>query len=533
MKFESITLGQLLEKRALEFKNQTYLIFNDREISYGELDQTVNRVVNGLVRIGVKKGTHVNLHLQNCPEFLYTVFALAKIGAVLNPTNLNLTGNELGYIIGHADAQISITSTAFKDLIMSCKAVCKNLEKIVVIGETHSNGDTICWDEILENAPADFTPGESVRVDDTFVIMYTSGTTALPKGVMLSHENIISAGYSWMWAAGFTPKDRTLTGFPLFHANALYFSCIGSMAHGGSFVLLEKLSITGLMDDCRKNKVTHFNFSGPMMGMMLGQSEDPKDCLNPVRVVHCAIGNEELIGSWCQRYQIEAVMAYNLTECPLATTTPISGPNPVKLGSIGWPAPSVPFPTQVRVVDSNGNDAPAGVTGEIIVRSPALMKGYYKDTEKTAETVKDGWLYTGDAGWCDPDGCLWFSDRIKDVIKVKGENVSSLEVEDVIAAHPKVAEVAVIAVGHAAKADQEVLATIVLAEGESAQTVPPEQIIELCNKNLAKFKVPRYYDYRDKPIPRIIGGKVSKKDIRKERQDLTRGCYDLRKEKWL
>ncbi|MEW6441001.1 MAG: AMP-binding protein [bacterium] len=526
-------MGQLLEKRASEYEDKTYLVFNDQETSYREFDRQVNRVANALTRLGVTKGTHVNVHLGNCPEFLQTFFALTKIGAVLNPSNLALTGNELKYILDHAEAEISITSTWFKDLIKSLRPSCKNLQRIVVIGEEESEGGVISWDEMMRDTSATFRADVSSTPDDMAVLMYTTGTTALPKGVMLSHQNITSAGYSWMWAAGFTPKDRTLAGFPLFHANALVFSCVGSMAHGGSVLLLERMTFANLMELARRYNVTHFNFAGPAMALMMWLPEDPKDPVNPVRVVHCAMGSPELVEAWARRFQIQVVMAYNLTECTLATGTPISGPNRVKPGSIGWAAPSAPYPTEIRVVDPMGNDTPVGVAGEIIVRGPAVMKGYYKEPSRTAEAIKDGWLHTGDLGWRDEDDCLWFSDRLKDVVKVRGENVSSVEVEEAIGAHPKVAEVAVLGVGEAASGAQEIVASMVLTHGENAETVPPQEIIEWCKQRLAKFKIPRFYNYRDEPLPRVGGIKISKKDMRQDKKILTKGCYDSRKEEWL
>ncbi|MFH1090729.1 MAG: AMP-binding protein, partial [Pseudomonadota bacterium] len=280
--------------------------------------------------------------------------------------------------------------------------------------------------------------------------------------------------------------------------------------------------------------VTHFNFVGTGMAFMMVQPESPQDPITPVRVIHNAMGTPELIQAWSKRFQIKVVMIYNLTECALATGTPISGPHPVKYGSIGWPAASQPFPTQVRVVDEKGQDAKPNEIGEIIIRGPALMKGYYKQPDKTKETVKDGWLYSGDAGWRDEDGCLWFSDRIKDMVKPKGENVASAEVEGVIGAHPQVADIGVIGVMDP-MTREEIKASILLKEGQTPETVPPQQIIEWCQARLAKFKVPRFYEYRDKPVPRILGGaKILKREMRLEKKDNpTQGCYDMRKGAWL
>ncbi|MBI5604997.1 MAG: AMP-binding protein [Deltaproteobacteria bacterium] len=533
MDYESTTLGGLLEKRTDQFSDKIYLLFKETGISYRKLNEKVNQAANGLLRLGVKNGTPVNLHLANCPEFLFAFFAAAKIGAIVTPTNLALTKGEVGFIVNHADAVLSITQPAFQDLIRSLKPECRNLEKIVVVGGERSDGESITWDDFVQNTSTTLNVPNLPEPDDVVVNMYTSGTTALPKGVMLTHQNILSAGHSWMWLVGFTPKDRTMTGFPLFHANALFFSCVGSLFCGGSLALLDKFSASNYLKLATYYQVTHFNFAGAAMALMLAQPEDPGDSNNPVRVIHNAMGPTEMIQKWVNRFKIRAVMIYNLTECALATGTPISGPHPIKLGSIGWPAPSLPFSTEVRVVNEKGEDTRPGVVGEIIIRGPALMKGYYKDPEKTAETIKNGWLYTGDGGYRDEDGCLWFHDRIKDTLKPKGENVASVEVEGVIAAHPKVADVGVIGVADPVMGE-EIKASLVLVEGETAETVPPVEIIKWCEERLAKFKIPRFYEYRDRPVPRILGGaKISKKDLRKEKEDPRQGCYDARSGKWL
>ena len=323
-----------------------------------------------------------------------------------------------------------------------------------------------------------------------------------------------------------------MTGMPLFHANALFFSCVGSIIFGASFVLLEKVT-SKYFQLATKCGVTHFNFAGPGLMMMLALPVEPGEIDSSLRIIHNAGGTPELIEKWMNRFKVEVVMIYNLTECALATGTPISGPHPVKPGSIGWPAPSLPYPTEVRIVDEKGNDTAPGVMGEIIVRGPALMKGYFKDPEKTAETIRNGWLYTGDGGYRDEEGCFWFSDRLRDTLKPKGENVASVEVEGVINAHPKVADVGVIGVQDPVFGE-EIKASIVLIPGESRETFPPQELVKWCQERLAKFKIPRFYEYRNTPIPRILaGGKISKKDLRKEKEaNPTSGCFDTKSGKW-
>jgi len=531
MDYESTTLGKLLEKRAIEFGDKTYLLYAGQEYSYKTINKKVNQVANALLRMGVKKGMPVNLHLANCPEFIFSFFAFAKIGAIVTPTNLALTKRELNYIMNHCEAAISITQPSFMDLVLSIKPECDKIKNIVVVGGEKSDADIISWADFIRDTSTVLNVDDVSEPDDVVLNMYTSGTTAMPKGVLHTHKSIISRGHSWMWLAGFTAKDREMTGFPLFHANALFYSCIGTMVFGGSLVLLDKLSPSNYLKLATQYNVTHFNYAGSAMALNLSQPDDPGDSHNPVRVVHCAGGSPEMIEQWMNRYKIRVVMIYGLTECP-ATGTPIGGPHPVKLGSIGWPVPSLPYPTEVRIVDENGNDTPPNVIGEIITRGPGMMKGYFKDPQKTAEAVRNGWLYTGDGGYRDEDGCFWFQDRLGDFLKPKGENVASVEVESVIASHPKVADVGVIGVSDPVTG-QEIKASILLTEGESAETFPPSELIKWCEERMAKFKIPRYYEYRNTPIPRVLGGaKISKKDLRKEKEDPIAGCYDAKQGIW-
>lgn len=535
MNAEVRTLSALLEHQAAESGAKPYLFFQDQQWTYRQLNEAAHRVACGLALAGVAKGTHVNVHLSNRPEYVQLFFALAKLGAVMVPTNPALSAHELGYILNHSDATFSVIEASFLGIYQQLAPTCPGLHTLIVVSSDSQQlvpGIRImAWNDIAVSTCS--VPQVNGEADDTALIMYTSGTTALPKGAMISHRNVLSAAHSWMWLAGFTAKDRTMTGFPLFHANALFFSCVGSMVHGGSFVLLRSFSVSRYLQLAREYKVTHFNFVGSAMALMLQQPADGNDTEHPVRIVHNAMGSPELIARWSQRFEIRVVMIYNLTECAAATGTPVSGPHALKLGSIGWAVPSVPFPTEVRIVDENGRDVPPRTVGEVLVRGPALMKGYYKDPQRTAETIINGWLHTGDAAYCDADGCFWYADRLKDMVKPKGENVSSAEVEAAIATHPKVADVGIIGVMDTLTGE-EIKASIQLKAGESAETVPAEEIIAWCQQRLAAFKVPRFIEYRTIPLPRGIGGaKILKRELRKEKTNPTDGCYDRRTGQWL
>ncbi len=525
------TLGTLLEERAERYPQKTYLLFQEQEYSYGEFNKIVNCVANGFRGLGIKKGTHVGIHLPNCTQFLFATFALAKIGAPIVPTNLALKPNELSYILNHADAEMVVTNHASLGVMQSIQDQCDKLKTIVIVDSSEPLTGAIGWNQLLLDDGLNST--DAPQGDNVVALMYTSGTTALPKGVMLSHSNLLAGGRSWMWSAGFTEKDRTLTALPLFHANALIYSVIGSMIFGGSIAVLERFNPAEYWEQTRRYKATHMNFAGMLMSVVMDRPQEPDDAKNPIRVASSAMGSPELNSEFERRYQIKVIMNYSLTESTIALTTPISGPKPVKLGSIGWPMPSVPGSCEVRLIDEKGTDVPVGSIGEIILKSPAIMKGYYKQPDQTAEVLKDGWLYTGDLAYMDEDGCFWFSDRKKDVIKWKGENVSSQEVEFIISNHPKVKASAVIGVPDPL-AMEEVKAYILLNDGENQDTAGPQEIIDWCRSRMATFKIPRYFEYREGDFPRAIGGaKILKRELKAEKEDLTQGCYDRKQGVWL
>lgn len=535
MNYRPLTLGEVLEEKVKEYADKIYLLFKDEEISYGSFDQTVNQLARGLLQLDIKKGTNVAIHLPNCPQFLQATFALARIGAPIVPTNLALTSNELTYILDHADTEMVITTSSFVDLFKSIKPDCHNLKKIAVIDAGQPPEGIIAWGQLLQKqfSHLDIKIGAKVEPTDLAALLYTSGTTSLPKGVMLTHQHLIEAARSWMWSCGFTAKDRTLTPLPLFHANALIYSAIGSMIFGGSIAVLERFIASEYFDQVKRYGATHINFVGTLMSMLMSLPESPEDPLNPVRVASSAMGSPELNKDFEKRYQIKVLMNYSLTESTIGLSTPISGPKPVKLGSLGWPTPSLPQQGEVRVVDESGNDVPSGSNGEIILRNPAVMLGYYKQPDKTGEVLKDGWLYSGDVARVDEDGCFWFVDRKKDVIKWKGENISSQEVESVIGNHPRVQAAAVIGVPDPV-AIEEVKAYIILREGENEESVPPQEIIDWCKQRMASFKIPRFFEYRQSDFPRAMGGaKILKRELKAEKDDLTLGCYDRKEGRWL
>ena len=361
--------------------------------------------------------------------------------------------------------------------------------------------------------------------EDVFQIMYTSGTTGPPKGVMQTNRSVVLVGYGYKHWVDITPEDRLFTCLPLFHGNAQGYSTLGAIASEASLILVDRFSASGFWDQIRHYRATIFNYIGAMLTILSKQPESEKDRDHRVRVAYGTPALDKPFQDYMEeRFGITFVSGYALTECPLGTIQPLHGLRKEK--SIGLPrqVPGAGFVNEIRVVDEGGEEVPPGSIGEIILKNPATMAGYFKEPEMTQAAIREGWLYTGDYGWVDDEGYFYFADRKKDVIRRRGENVSSAQVEGVINAHSKVLESAVIGVPSDLY-DEDVKAYVILRPGETAYAI---EIIKWCKDRLAYFKVPRYIEFRTE-LPKTPTHRVAKYKLKEEKKDLTEGCFDLEK----
>lgn len=516
----NITMRELLEKRARENPDKIYAIFEpDIEISYGEFDFKVNKVANSLLKWGIKKGDTVGIFLKNCPEFLFIYFAVSKIGAIMVPMNTGYPPEELAYAINHSGLRLLFANVGFHDIVQAAKALCPLLKEVVYIGKEQISGFRE-FNEFIDQSPPDLGPTD-VTPDDLISICYTSGTTARPKGVMLNQRIYILAGEFWAGAMECMPSDRLMGFFPIFHANVGVYVVMGAMVYNASAIFLETFSVKQHWDKVRKYGATEFNSTGSILAMLYSQPETPQDKDNPAKVVINGINAGSIKEGFEKRFNLKILDAYSLTECLAGMTERLkdfSSRQPKRLYTIGRPADR----TEVKIVSDDGEQVPLGQPGEIILKGPTVCRGYWKDPETTEKTIKNDWLYTGDNAYRDEKNFLYFVDRKKDMIKRRGENIASAEVERVLNMHPKIQESAVIGVPDI-YADEEVKAYIILKPGE---TLTPEGIIDHCLNYLEPFKVPRYIEFRESfPRPAALP-KILKTELRKEKPDLTAGCYD-------
>lgn len=519
-----MNIPELLEKHAAEQPNKVYLYFANQEITYREFNLTANRIANAFKKLGVTKADMAAIMLPNCPEYLYAWMGLNKLGAVEVPVNTNFKEAELLYLLQHAEASTIVIHESFYPILKKLQEQeLPKLKNVVYVGAGATPEGAVPF-ELLLNEKAEFVQPR-ISDDDPAVCIYTSGTTDKPKGVMNSHRGWVLTGQSYAYTVGITKNDRVMTPNPLFHANAQVYSTMGSLAAGASLVVLEKFSGSRILDQARHYGATKLVVVQAVTPWIWNQPVKDNDADNPIRTMVAGNVPKEYYNDFENRFNLKIQTIYSLTEAVMAVMGPREGTQPRKAGGIGVPMehPDPSVRNEVRVANEAGEEMPQGEQGEIIIRNPAVMIGYYKDPAKTTETKKDGWIHTGDLGYRDADGYLFFVGRGKDVIRRRGELISPAEIEAVINGHEKVAECAVIGVPSGlGTGEEEVKAYIRLKD---VAAISPPEIIDWCTGKLGEFKIPRYIEFRTE-FPKSAIGRIQKNALKKEKSDLTKNCWD-------
>lgn len=519
-----MTLTEMLEESCRTYLKKRALIFGKKRITYGELNNQVKRVSCGLLQLGIKRDEKIAILLKNCPEYIVSYFAILKAGGIVIPLNFMLKEEELKYILDNAEVSTIITSPEFMPIINCLKLQLEKLKQVIVVGEKTPGTINFCH---LLSEPSSLAaqglggPLASEKIldlnpDDVAAILYTSGTTGHPKGVLLTHGNLISNVISSVKAIKLTKKDRFLCLLPMFHSFTWLACVLAPLYLGASIAIVESVKpFRKVLRNIIRNRITIFVAIPPIYNV-LSNIPVPRilvsrllRILNPLRI--CVSGAAslpvEVLKKFEEKFRIPILEGYGLTE-----TSPVVSINPQdmrKPGSVGSPIAGV----KVKVVDEDGNQLPPNKGGELLVKGENVMKGYYKLPEETKKTIKDGWLYTGDIAKIDEDGYIYIVDRKKDMIIVRGLNVYPREIEEVLYKNPKIAEVAVVGIKDKLKGEVP-KAYVALKEGEK---ITAKELIGFLRERLASYKIPRSIEFRDS-LPKTSTGKILKRALRKENE---------------
>ena len=518
------SLGQFLEEVVSRDPGKTFIEIGGQSRSYREFYDGVLKSAAMFSQLGIQKGDRVCLFLPNCIEYVYSWFGLSVIGAISVPVNTAYKRDEMAYILNNAEAKGLVTDPTLADVAGAAADQAPSVQVKLIRGDAEDvlEGWTDFAVEHEASDPLQVLP--EISPYDISMLVYTSGTTGNPKGVQVTHLMYVAAGQGFAHWTQATADDRFFTCLPFYHANIQYYSTMGALAAGGTLVVVDRFSASRFWGQVREAQATVVNFIGMMMPVLSKNEPSADDKDNTVRLFYGSPSfPPEFLSDFQNRFDTDIIVGFGMTETCFGTIERIGEKR--RAGSSGEPRqhPQAGFENQVRIADQvTGVHVGIDTVGEITIHNPAIMPGYWRNEEQNTETLRDGWLYTGDLGWVDSDGFLYFVDRKKDIIRRRGENISSQEVENVVKRHPNVLDCAVLAVPSELGED-EVKAYVTPREGA---TPDPAELVHWCVENLAYFKVPRYWEVRD-DLPRTPSLRVRKDVLRQEREDLIEGCFDL------
>lgn len=502
-------LGQVVAEKAALHGDRTFVQFEDRRYSYRDVDVLSNRIANGLATMGVKKGTHVAFMLDNKPEIILIYFALSKLGAVAVPLNTAAKGELLAYYLTQSDSEMAIVDAALADRIAAVSARTPKLTHIVILREDQAPAAESGVPGLPHSdfgallTTCEVRPEVDVRFCDLHALLYTSGTTGPSKGNMSTHAHALGCGCAIAQTFGYRPDDVIYLCLPMFHGNAWLCSVLPALLADASVAISRRFSTSAFWDDIRRYGATQFNSLGAITGFIWNCPPNPHDRGHKVRQVMAVPTPHQCYHDFEKRFGIKFTSVYALTDFSIVAAL---GPNdpPGKWASGGKACEYV----EIRIVDDDDFELPSGQTGEILVRTTLpwhSAQGYYNMPEATLSAYQNLWFHTGDRGYLDEDGYIYFVDRKKDAIRRRGENISSFEVEQIILKHPAVLEVAAFPVTSEYSED-EVMVSVVLGANK---TLGEAELIEHCKENMAYYMVPRFIEFVSE-LPKTMTLKVEK-----------------------
>jgi fatty-acyl-CoA synthase len=499
------------------YGKKTGVISGQQRFTYEQFGERCERLAAGIQKEGAVRGDRIAYLSFNNHQLLEGYYGIPLTGAIVMPLNVRLTPAELTVILNHAEPHMMIFEGEFGPFIRQFRAACPSIVRYVSIGDLSSEAD-ISYDELLSHGRMDRPDFFSFNEDEIAEIFYTSGSTGMPKGVALSHRTVYLHALNAAVSLRPSDSDVELHTIPLFHANGWGRAHIAVMT-GAKQVMVRRFEPAQVLRLIEEEKVTGMSLVPAMANAMLNYSEFPQFDCSSLREIYLggAASSPELIARMEHAFRCDVLVGYGLTETsPIVSTS--HQKSTVRLAgeqdrldrraSAGWPI----LGNEIRVVNTNMKDVPQDrqTVGEVIVRADNVMDGYYRDPQTTECAISDGWLHTGDMATWDSDMYIKIVDRKKDIIISGGENISSIEVENAIFAHPAVLECAVVAAPDP-KWGEVPAAFIVLKPNCELQS---HQLLTFLEERIAKFKIPRIMKFVTTPLPKTGTGKILKRDLR-------------------
>lgn len=508
---DRVTVGDCLRRSARRYPQKLAIIDGSKRITYDEFNKDANRFGNGLLGSGLSKGDKVAFIGSNCSELLITFLGTAKAGMVFVPINPLLKGSEMYFALNHAEVKFAVVEDAFWSTFSDARESLPLLQHAVPI--LRGGADQNYRDF------AHFLSGESTEEIEVIIndrdpvqVLYTGGTTSFPKAAVLTHLSIVMSSLTTALDLKFDHNDIILAAMPLFHVAQLDALGVGLILVGGTIVTVPKMDPTLFLESIDREKITIAGLLSPLFWGVLSHPDFAQYDLSSLKLVYYfgAVMPPALLEAVIEKICPDVFLEFGQTEMSPCATTFKPEDQLRKQGSLGNSGTLV----EIEVMDNDGNLVPPGQLGEFVYRSPHVMQGYYNDAQATEAAFQYNWFHSGDLGFMDDEGYVYFIDRKKDMIKTGGENVASIEVEQIIYQDPRVQEVHVIGLPH--KRWGEAITAVIVAKPATAIT--EEEVINRCKQYLAGFKVPKSVIFVD-DFPRSAIGKTLKYRLRQQLHD--------------
>ncbi len=498
-----IPFGEMLWESAQRFPEKIAVIYQGQKISFRELDGLVNCFANALSKLGVKKGDRVALFMTNRPEYIISAYATARLGAVFTPMNPTYKEEEVAHQLQDSEASVLVVQESLYPRVNTIRQrVSKSLKHVVVVGQKAEEGDSLFLDLIRQSSPKHPPQVQISWTEDLVALPYSSGTTGLPKGAMLTHQNLVANAIQFISGGRITEQDSMLICLPFYHIYGVML-VNGALYSGATQVIMEAFDLELSLSLAQQYQVSLYYAVPPILLALADYPNLGAFDLSHLRyiMVGAAPMAPEVARRLQEKAKVRIVQGYGLTEA-----SPVTHLNPVDQGQIKLDSVGLSVANQEqKVVDpeTGERDMEPGELGELIVKGPHVMQGYWKAPEETARAVRDGWLYTGDIARIDTDGYVYIVDRKKEMIKYKGFSVAPAEVEAVLFQHEAVADCAVIGKPDA-ESGEIPKALVKLHPGAQAT---PEALMDFVGANLAGYKRVREVEFVS-AIPKTASGKV-------------------------